>query len=420
MLRLQGINIIIAILALFVALHLGLAPEHHNARTTATTMLGGIAFLLMTVSVLLATRLEVFEEWFGGLDRMYQMHRVAGAFVGVFVVIHFVGVPKILPEGVDPSLNPLFPSSPLGKVSMVLLIVGLFVALNRKISYSRWRTPHKIMALVYFLTIGHFMNAPGVFFERFSASGIMLIIAASIGMVALVYTMLGMNKRTATPFTIESVNPLERATEVVLKPVRNMLNFKPGQFVFVEIQGKEWSEPHPFTISSSPDENRLRLTMKVLGDWTRKVREELKAGSDVTIRGPYGRFDASKVRNKKQVWIAGGIGLTPFLSKIRSMKPGDDRQIHFVYASRNEEEAIFLDELTSRADELGNITLYPLFSDAGEFARIDVAKERLPDSLGSYEYFICGPKPMVDGLMRDLKKEGVQRNKIHTEAFEFR
>jgi len=102
------------------------------------------------------------------------------------------------------------------------------------------------------------------------------------------------------------------------------------------------------------------------------------------------------------------------------MKPGDDRQIHFVYASRNEEEAIFLDELTSRADELGNITLYPLFSDAGEFARIDVAKERLPDSLGSYEYFICGPKPMVDGLMRDLKKEGVQRNKIHTEAFEFR
>ncbi|MEO0890844.1 MAG: ferric reductase-like transmembrane domain-containing protein, partial [Pseudomonadota bacterium] len=291
MLRFQGINVIVAIIALFIILHLGFAPEQHTARTTATMMLGGIAFLLMTISVILATRLEVFEEWFGGLDRMYQVHRIAGTFVGIFVIFHFVGVPKVLPEGVDPALNPLIPSSPLGKVSMVLLVLGLFVSLNRKISYSKWRTPHKIMALVYFLTIGHFMNAPGVFFERFSASGIMLIMSAVMGMIALLYTMLGMNKRTATHFTIEAVNSMERATELVLKPVREMLTFKPGQFAFVEIQGTEWSEPHPFTISSAPGEDRLRFTVKVLGDWTRKVREELKPGGEVIVRGPYGRFD---------------------------------------------------------------------------------------------------------------------------------
>ena len=420
MLRLQGINVILAIISLFIIIHLGLAPEHHGIRTTATTMLGGIAFLLMTISVILATRLEVFEEWFGGLDRMYQVHRMAGTFVGVFVIIHFVGVPKVLPEGADPALNPLFPSSLLGKVSMVLLVIGLFVALNRKISYSRWRNPHKIMALVYFLTIGHFMNAPGVFFERFSASGIMLAISALVGMVALVYTMLGMNKRTATHFTITEVNPITRATEIVLKPVEEMIQFQAGQFAFIEISGKGWSEPHPFTISSAQDEGQLRFTIKVLGDWTRKVREELKPGAEVIVRGPYGRFNASKVDNKNQVWIAGGIGLTPFLSKIRSMNPEDDRKIHFVYAARNEEEAIFLDELKSRASELGNITLYPLFSDAGEFCRVDIAKQRLPDSLSTFEYFICGPKPMVDGLMKDFQKEGVKRSQIHTEAFEFR
>lgn len=420
MLRLQGINAIIAVLALFVILHLGFAPEHHSARTTAFTMLGGIAFLLMTVSVILATRLDVFEEWFGGLDRMYQVHRIAGSFVGVFVIVHFVGIPKELPPGIDPIANPLDPSSTLGKISMVLLIIGLFVALNRKISYSKWRNPHKIMALVYILTIGHFMNAPGIFFERFSSSGIMLIVSATIGAIALIYTMVGMNKRTATPFTIEAVNSMERATEIVLKPVKDMLNFKPGQFAFVEIEGKGWSEPHPFTISSAPGEDNLRFTMKVLGDWTRKVREELEPGRKVIVRGPYGRFDTLKARNKKQVWIAGGIGLTPFLSKIRAMEPGDERQVHFVYAARNQEEAIFLDELKARAEELGNITLYPLFSDAGEFARVDIAKERLPDPLDTYEYFICGPKPMVGGLMQDLKKEGIQRRSIHTEAFEFR
>ncbi len=420
MLRLQGVNTIVAVLVLFAILHLSFAPEQHTVRTTVTTMLGGIAFLLMTCSVVLATRLEVFEEMFGGLDRMYQVHRVAGTLVAIVALVHFIGVPGELPQGADPEKNSLIPSVPLGIASMVFLVVGVFVALNRKISYSSWRMPHKVMALVYILVVGHFMNAPPIFFEPISASGILLILAALIGTASLIYTMFGLNKRTAVPFTIEAVNPLERATEVVLKPVKNTLHFKPGQFAFVEIQGKGWSEPHPFTISSAPGEDRLRFTMKVLGDWTRKVREELQPGGEVLVRGPYGRFDASKARGKKQIWIAGGIGLTPFLSKIRAMEKGDDRQIHFVYASRNKKEAIFLDELKARAAELGNIILYPLFSDEGEFARVDVAKEKLPEPLGSYEYFICGPKPMVDSLMKGLKQEGVQRTRIHTEAFEFR
>ncbi|SLN13419.1 Flavohemoprotein [Roseovarius albus] len=420
MLRLQGINAIIALIAVFALLHLAFVPDAHTFRTTISTLLGGIAFLLMTCSVILATRLEVFEEMFGGLDRMYQVHRVAGTFTAVFALVHFFFIPKELPAGVDPVANSTFPSAQIGMAAMVLLVIGLFVALNRKISYSRWRNPHKVMALVYILVIGHFMNAPGIFFERFSASGILLILATLVGTVALIYTAFGMNKRTAQHYTIEAVNALERATEVVLKPVGDMLKFKPGQFAFVEIQGKGWSEPHPFTISSAPGEDRLRFTMKVLGDWTRKVREELQPGGEVIVRGPYGRFDASKAESKKQVWIAGGIGLTPFLSKLRAMDADDDRDIHFAYAARNKEEAIFLEELQAIAAERDNLTLYYFFSEDGDFARVDAAKERLPGALTDYEYLICGPKPMVEGLMKDLKKEGVKRKAMHVEAFEFR
>lgn len=419
MLKRRGLMAIAALLGVFILLHVLFPPAAHETRTTLTTMLGGIAFLLMTSSILLSTRLTVVEDWFGGLDRMYQVHRVAGVFTALFALVHFFGVPKELPEGVDAALNSLVPSAPLGMLGLIFLVIGLFVALNRKIRYSRWRPTHKVMALVYVLIIGHFMTAPAIFFERFSASGVLLVAAAAIGAVALIYSLFGMNRRTALPFTIEAVNGLERATEVVLRPTGAMLDFNPGQFAFVEVQGKVWNEPHPFTISSAPGENQLRFTMKVLGDWTRKVREELEPGTDVLVRGPYGRFD-TKIGGPKQIWLAGGIGLTPFLSSLRAMQPGDPRQIHLVYAAREEKDAIFLDELKTRAAELGNVTLVPLFSDEGNFARVDMMQEKLPDALESYDYFMCGPKPMIDGLMQDLKKAGVPRARIHTEAFEFR
>ena len=419
MLRQQGPLAIAGVLILFVILHLGFPPEAHAARTTGTTMLGGIAFLLMTSSVVLSTRLAIFEDLFGGLDRMYQVHRVAGTFAAIFALVHFFGVPKEVPEGVDPVANALVPSAPLGMLGLIFLVIGLFVALNRKIRYSRWRPTHKVMALVYVLIVGHFMTAPAIFFERFSASGALLIVAAAIGMVALVYSIFGMNRRTAVSFEIEAVHGLERATEVVLKPKDRMLDFKAGQFAFVEVQGKGWDEPHPFTISSGPGEDRLRFTMKVLGDWTRKIREELQPGAEVLVRGPYGRFDTAQA-GKKQIWLAGGVGLTPFLSMVRDMEINDARNIHLVYASRNAEDAIFLDELQARAETLPNLTVIPLFSDEGQFAKVTIMQEKLPDPLETYEYFLCGPKPMVDGIMKDLRKTGVPKTSIHTEAFEFR
>ncbi len=419
MLRRQGILAILGLISAFGLLHIVFAPGDHDPRTVATTLLGGIAFLLMTCAVVLSTRAPILEDWFGGLDRMYQTHRLTGVLAALFALVHFFGVPKELPAGVDPSQNPMVPSAPLGMLGLIFLVIGLFIALNRKIRYSLWRPTHKIMGLVYILVFGHFFTAPPVFVAQFSPSGLMLISAGIVGIVSMLYSIFGMNKRTATHYTIEAVNPLERATEIVLKPTDDHLKFKAGQFAFVEVLDKGWSEPHPFTISSSPDDEHLRFTIKVLGDWTRKVREELQPGRHVNIRGPYGRFDSEQA-GPKQIWLAGGIGLTPFLSKIRAMEPGDERDIHLVYAAREAQEAIFLDELRDHASRLENVTLVSLFSDEGNFARVDMMKQKLPDPLESYEYFMCGPKPMVDGIMKDLKAEGVPRDKIHTEAFEFR
>ena len=305
---------IIILLLVFSILHLGFSPMEIERQVVGTSMLGGWAFLLMTCSLFLSTRPRFVEIFFGGLDRMYQVHKMCGVFALLFILPHFFLIPKELPEGVDPVVMALVPSAPMGMLSMILLILSLVIALNRKIPYHRWRNPHKFMGLVYLLAVGHFMTAPAVFFERFSLSGIMLIFAAVIGTVSLLYSLFGMNRKTARRYVIDKVNALERATELVLKPLEQVVDFRPGQFAFIEVQGKGWKEPHPFTISSAPSEDNLRFTLKVLGDWTRKVREELQVGGEVLVRGPYGRFDAAKA-GPKQIWLAGGIGLTPELAR---------------------------------------------------------------------------------------------------------
>lgn len=419
MLNKQGIYAIIGLVGLFVGLHLGFPPDQHMPITTGTTLLGGVAFILMSCAVILSTRAGFLETWFGGLDRMYQVHRVIGVLAALLALVHFFGVPKALPAGADPIVNAMVPSAPLGMLALIFLVIGLFISLNRKIRYSIWRPTHKIMGLVYFMVIGHFFMAPAVFFHQYSPSGLLLLAVAIIGVFSLFYSVFGMNRRTAVAHRIKAVNSLERATEIVLEPVGQKLAFKPGQFAFIEVEGKGWNEPHPFTISSAPDAPELRFTIKVLGDWTRKIREELQPGGKVLVRGPYGRFDAENA-GLEQVWLAGGIGLTPFLSKVRAMQKGDPRQIHLVYAAREAQDAIFLDELKARCAELGNIVLVPLFSDEGNFARVDMMKAKLPNPLDSYDYFMCGPKPMIDTIQRDLKAEGVARHRIHTEAFEFR
>jgi len=414
-----GNYIIVLVIGVFSVLHMSLSSDSIEMSVTISNLLGGIAFLLMTITIFLSTRLVFLEDMFGGLDQMYQVHKVCGVLSGLLVLLHFFLSPKELPAGVSEIEMAMVPSAPLGMLSLIFIVISLAITLNRKIPYHKWRLPHKAMGLVYFMVIGHFMTAPTIFYERFSVSGIMLIIAGALGVLSYLYNIFGMNKKTGTRYIIKRINPLERATELVLEPIGKAMNFKPGQFAFLEIQDKAWSEPHPFTISSAPNDNDLRFTLKVLGDWTRKVREELTTGKEVVVRGPYGKFDA-RLAGKKQVWFAGGIGITPFLSKIRDMQSCDPREVVLVYAVRDQSEALFYDEIQEKCAQLPNLKVVLLQSNNGDFARVDIMKTKLENTLFQYDYFLCGPKPMIDGLRKDMTAAGVDPKQIHFEAFEFR
>ncbi|MDE0625734.1 MAG: hypothetical protein OXH99_04995 [Bryobacterales bacterium] len=160
----------------------------------------------------------------------------------------------------------------------------------------------------------------------FSPPGTVLALFLIAGLAASAYRQILRPGRGEHRFIVAAVNRLGRATEVVLKPRDGMFHFEPGQFAFVTIDAAGFREAHPFTISSGAMENELRFTMKVLGDYTRRVRSDLAKGADVEVEEPYGRFNPLK-GSEKQVWVARGIGITLFLSVLRPMVPGHGKAV---------------------------------------------------------------------------------------------
>ena len=405
---------------------------------------GSCAAICMALGMLLSARPRAVETSFGGLDRMYKLHKYLGVAALLLFIAHFATVPGGGPEddtvqavataSVESSSAEAVPAEipasdgagglPVdlfGLIAMIGFTLLIIITLNRKIPYHRWITTHRFMGLFYIIVVMHIFMVlyEGEELAFFSAPGMFITLLLLAGLAAFAYKQLLYPGREKHPFTLAAVNRLERASEVVLRPRKGMFPFEPGQFAFVTIDAEGFREAHPFTISSGAEEDRLRFTMKVLGDYTRRVRDELTAGPDVAIEGPYGRFNPLK-DSRKQVWIAGGIGITPFLSVLRTMGPGHNRTIHLYYCVRAAREALFLDELETRAAQMGDVTITLLESDAGKLIDADVIDTDLGGALKDWSYYLCGPKPMTAAVSNGLAGKGVSGRHIHKEEFEFR
>lgn len=419
----KGTLYIFISLVVFAFLHFGAPSDDVTSRALIGTFLGGVSYLLLAWAIVLAARPKWLESAFGGLDRMYQNHKFIGVAVLLLILAHFFAIPKL--ELVDRLPAEGFakwasvPAAPVGMISMILLILMIVISLNRKIPYHIWIKPHQLMGVLFAVITFHFLLSPTQLYDGKSASGIFLFFVGIIGIVAYIYRQITRNKGAIT-YLLEEVNRFERVTELVFSPVDGKkLNFKPGQFGFIKLKQKGFRETHPFTISSAPSNEKLHFTMKVLGDYTRKIRDELQAGCKAHIEGPYGRFDM-ETKNRNQVWVAGGVGITPFLSAMREMKIDDDRNITLLYCVQEVDQALFLEEFEEKFNMAKNCNLVVLQSCNKEFATLEVIKAAIDFEVTDAEYFLCGPKPMIKGLSEVLKKSGVKAKQLHHEAFEFR
>ncbi len=360
---------------------------------------------------LMATRAKWVERIFGGLDKMYLIHRRAGIIAVFLLLAHFMIVPR--------DLTAFTPGKPLGFYALVLILLGVVLSavpfFKRKIPYHKWLNIHKLMGLFYVLAVIHGLMVNSLIKElpitRVYVFGMAFAGIAAWFYRAFLYNLF--NKKLEYELTeVESLG--HGITELRMKPVSHRLEYLAGQFGFFTFPDINAKEQHPFTLSSHPYDEGLRATIKGLGDYTDDLESKLEVGNSVFIEGPFGHFSSSYIKQCEQIWIAGGIGITPFLSLARDVYI---HKVRLFWCVNDAAQAVYASEL----DEIAKDN--PLFehtvwaSNTSGFLTID--KMEL-DNYKNKAYLICGPKDLKRSLFRQLKKKGVDTKYIYDEEFAFR
>lgn len=425
MTRNLGNYAIIALVILNIVVWLVFPPvndgEPNFLRRYAGEVIGSNNIVLMAVSLFLATRPKWAEKFFGGLDKMYITHRHTGTAAFLLIFAHVLTVP-ITTTGWRLG-NYLAVIAFTGIVTIVLITLAPRIPFLNRLTggdYENWKRLKRYIGIFFILGFIHSLTVDALD-ARIAITWVMIFFI--IGTVSYLYTeVFGGLFKKYLPYTVDAVkHPNPSSTEVTLRPRKHpMPKHRAGQFLFVRFpRDKELNESHPFTISSAPTEEVLRLTIKASGDFTRELFARLKQGADAIIEGPYGMFDY-KAGGPRQIWIAGGIGLTPFLSFVRDMNGNLQHDVDLYYTVRHPEEAIFVGELQAAAARNPRLKVHIRYSaQEGSLTIEDIVKNAGGD-IRTYHVYMCGPLPMMQAFEKKFLALGLPQENLHYEEFNFR
>jgi predicted ferric reductase len=367
-----------------------------------------------------------------GIDVVYHFHRQISVVALLLILAHPVILFVAEPE-TRRLLNPI--TAPwraqaawAATLAFVLVALTSFWRKLLRIPYEPWRLMHGVLAtagiafaMAHMIGVNHYV---GTSFKR------ALWVALAVGWVGLLAYVRVVKPwmMLRRPYEVEGVRE-ERGDSWTLTVRPNGhegFGFEPGQFAWLTV----WNSPfaikeHPFSFSSSAaDSGKFSFTVKEVGDFTGTVKE-ISPGERVYLDGPHGQFSVDRWGGPKNVFVAGGVGVTPIMSMLRTLADrGDRRPLLLVYASRTWEDVIFREEIEGLEERL-NLRVVHVIEDPpdgweGErgYVTAGVLDRHLPQGREEYEYFVCGPDPMMDAVEVALHEEmGVPLGKIHSERY---
>lgn len=179
-----------------------------------------------------------------------------------------------------------------------------------------------------------------------------------------------------------------------------------------------------FSLLSAPDDQHVSIAMRIQQSAYKRVLKELPIHSEVKFAGPTGNFTLHEDNSVPAVFLAGGIGITPFFSMIKHVsKHLPQQKIYLFYGNQQVVDAAFLDELTTLSKNNANFTFVPLMADADEqwpgergYITHTLIKKYISD-LAVPIYYVCGSPAMVTAIQALLVEMGIEESKIKVEDF---
>jgi predicted ferric reductase len=420
------------ILAPLFALLAGSHPPTRDFWTEFSVALGYSGLAMMGLQFGLTARFRyVTEPW--GEDVIYHFHRQISLVAVGLVVTHPIILVAVKPELLALSNMLEAPlSAHFALVSIFSVIALVVTALWRaalKIKYETWHLIHIVLAVVA-VTAGvvHMVGSGFYLVDPWKRALWVGLTVFWIGLLLYVRIVkpLFMLRR---PYRITEVRKERGDTStLVMQPEGHPgFRFRPGQFGWLTVWGSPFKiTGHPFSFSSSAAvaDGRIEMSIRNLGDFTSEIHK-VPVGRRVYLDGPYGAFTIGNPADM-HVLIAGGVGVTPMMSMIRTFADrGEKRPVILLYGSKDWDSITFREELEALKERL-NLTVVHILANppagwTGEQGFIDaeVLKRHLPPPFADHEYFICGPGVMMDAIEKALGEMNVPMSKSHSERYSF-
>lgn len=438
--------VVLGLVWLAFNLDIFLSTNYFALRSHMVQFTGFLAFSAMGVAMILSLRPRWPEKYMDGLDKMYRFHKWLGIGALGVAVFHFlwakgtkwaVGAGWLVrpergprPEITDPVQSFLLglrhTGEGVGEWAFYAVVALLVIALVKTVPYRLFRYSHRILPVAWLALVFHAVTCMD-YDLWFTPVGWLVAVLALGGSYAAIVSLLGKigaSRRVEGEIKALSFYSGVKSLEAEIQLGKGWPGHKAGQFAFVTSNKLEGA--HPYTIASDwkASESKLKFIAKELGDHTTGLVNRLSPGHSVTVEGPYGCFTFDDNR-PRQIWVAGGIGITPFIARMEEMAANPDK------AAGKAQGEIDLFHSTRDVDETGLQRLKDVAKAAGVNLHLNIDGrdgllngEHIRNTVPGWKQasvWFCGPIGFGKALRTDFAANGFMVDRLfHQELFDMR
>jgi len=401
-------------------------PQPLQLSVVVAHVAGMLAGYGVVVLVGLMARVPALERGVGA-DRLSRWHSMGGRAVVTLVLVHAWAATIAWADSRQESIwlalwhvlrLPGLIAATVGTVSFLAVAVLSIRAARRRVSYETWHAIHLLVYLGVALSFVHQLAGPDLAGHRILQVLWALLYTQVFALVLIHRVITPLRNASWHRMRVAAVQPEAPGVVSIIIEGRDLheLLAESGQFFRWRFLAPGlWLTAHPFSLSAAPSGTHLRLTVKTLGDGSKKL-QHLEPGTWVLAEGPYGAMTAERRTRGDVLLIAGGVGITPMraLFETLPLAPGQDL---LLYRARTDTDVLFRVELDRLAASRGARVQYLTGKDIGQLTP-ELFHRLVPDLL-TRDVYLCGPPGLAAAARRALHRAGLATHQLHEERFAF-